>query len=667
MRTDQPTETRAQSAISADGTARNGAYLRPGGCVADLPVVAPIADRARPDGPVTTARLRRSVAAYAATVAAGSALARLAGDRRTARFGVGLAAPGAGFLAGGRPGAWAATQPAFGTSLALWLGSGNILAPLSVWLGTAVGSAAIDDDRSWPAARRVVPAVAAGVVAGGWALRERSFRRARRRREERNAHLAQVARRAQPAPVAAAQPAVPELSADELALSRFLLDRALQPVDRFEGFDNIEQFQTSSIRYQVTTIGHALSTLQYSRTPAFHGYLSEAQRNLIAKWQERICWAYWAKESVWGHLKYNPDPIPRDNIMTSGWLAYQMASYISNTGDRRYSQPASITFTHPRGQRYEYDFHSICRVLSRNFEASEFTLFPCEPNWIYALCNGYGVLPLPVHDRLYGTDYCERLLPRFRRHFEDEFMSVDGRTVGIRSSLTGFSIPAMTSVLSDCAVIWQFSPIFPDLARSLWEIVRKEWIHLPASGPVRMQLQGWDKIDTGNYKRVPATAFAAIRWAAVEMGDTELADRLAQDADAQLEPVTERGVRRYAKASVLSNAALFGAQAATPGAHRRRVSTGMPEAWMEGPVLHDARYPDVLVARAVSDGRNLELVLRPGSSAGRRRLGIARLRPGAAYTARGAVQDGVVASADGTAEIEVDLDGRLEVVLAPEA
>jgi hypothetical protein len=626
---------------------------------------------------VTTGRLRRSVATYAATVAAGSVIARLAGERRAARFGVGLMAPGAGFLAGGRPGAWAATQPAFGTSLALWLGSGNILAPLSVWLGTAAGSAAIDDDRSWPAARRLVPAAGAGVVATAYALRERGFRRARKRRDDRNAYLAQLATRAngsapanvngKAAPVAAAERvrSVPELSVDDLAFSRFLLDRALQPVDQFEGFDKIEQFQTSSVRYQVTTLGHALSMLQYTRTPAFHGYLSQAQRNLIAKWQERICWAYWAKESTWGHLKYNPDPIPRDNIMTSGWLAYQMASYISNTGDERYSQPGSITFAHPRGQRYEYDFHSICKVLARNFEDSDFTLFPCEPNWIYALCNGYGVLPLPVHDRLYGTEYCERVLPRFRKHFEDEFMSVDGRTVGIRSSLTGFSIPAMTSVLSDCAVIWQFSPIFPDLARSLWEIVRREWVRVPSSGPVEMVLQGWDKIDTGNYKRVPATAFAAISWAAVEMGDTELAERLTQDAEATLEPVTEHGVKRYAQASVLSNAAIFGGRAATPGAHRMRISSGVPAAWMEGPVLEGAAYPAVLVARAVSDGADLELVLRPGGGGGRERLGITRLRPGAAYAVRGAVQDEVVASAEGTVEIDVDLDGRLEVVLAP--
>jgi hypothetical protein len=293
-----------------------------------------------------------------------------------------------------------------------------------------------------------------------------------------------------------------ELSADELALARFAFDRALQPLDRFEGFDQIEQFQTSSVRYQLTTMGHALSGLQYAHTPAFHGYLSEAQRNLIEKWQERICWAYWAKESVWGHLRYNPDPVPRDNIMLTGWLGYQLASYVANTGDTRYSEPGSITFKHPSGQEYRYDLHSLTQALVDNFERSDFTLYPCEPNWIYALCNGYGVLPLPIHDRLFGTDYCGRVLPAFRRGFEQEFLSVDGRTIGIRSSLTGLTIPAMTSILSDAAVIWQLNPVFPDLARGLWEVLRNEWITIPSSGPVEIEMRGWDKIDVGNYKRV---------------------------------------------------------------------------------------------------------------------------------------------------------------------
>ncbi|WP_205698515.1 hypothetical protein [Conexibacter sp. SYSU D00693] len=649
-------------------------YLRPGERL-DRPPVALIPERDRPDGPVTTSRLRRSVAAYAAMAGAGAVAARVLGARPAANAALGTVLPGAGYLSAGRPVAFASTQAAFGLSLVAWLGSGNVVAPVATWAGSALHSA------RRPAARRgattAVPATAAAVLASGWAARELAHRGAVRRRDRRNARLralaADEAVSAAPrveTPKGPARPQVgPELTADELAHARWVLDRALQPVDQFEGFDKIEQFQTSSVRYQVTTLGHALSTLQFERTPAFHGYLSEAQRRLIDKWQERICWAYWAKESVWGHLAYNPDPVPRDNIMLTGWLGYQIASYASNTGDRRYEEPGSITFRHPRGQAYEHSFHSIVHALVRGFEGSDFTLFPCEPNWIYALCNGYGVLPLPVHDRLHGTDFSERVLPSFRRAFEQEFLSVDGRTVGIRSSLTGFSLPAMTSILSDCAVIWQLSPVFPDLARGLWEVVRDEWIEVPSTGPVRIAMKGWDKVDLGNYKReVPATAFSAISWAALEMGDTELAARLRADAEATLDPVVDGGVKHYRRISTLNNGALLGAFAGGVSTHRRRIAGGLPEALARGPVLDGAAYPDVLVARATSDGEDLELVLRPGrDDAGRQTLEVARLTPGRTYALRGATTEAVTAGPDGRARVDVDLDGRTEVRLVPEA
>ncbi|TML97354.1 MAG: hypothetical protein E6G10_24945, partial [Actinobacteria bacterium] len=104
-------------------------------------------------------------------------------------------------------------------------------------------------------------------------------------------------------------------------------------------------------------------------------------------------------------------------------------------------------------------------------------------------------------------------------------------------------------------------------------------MHAPEHGPVQIEMRGWDKIDTGNYRPVPATALAAISWAAKEMGDVELAERLLADADATLDPVVEGGVKRYRRASTLSNAALLGAIAAGPFTHRQRVARGMPQAW----------------------------------------------------------------------------------------
>jgi hypothetical protein len=174
-------------------------------------------------------------------------------------------------------------------------------------------------------------------------------------------------------------------------------------------------------------------------------------------------------------------------------------------------------------------------------------------------------------------------------------------------------------------------------------------------------------IDTGNYRRVPATALAAIAWAALEMGDTELADRLVADAHATLEPETVGGVKRFRKASTLSNAALMGATVANVATHRQRVARGMPLSWQIGPVLDECSYPDVLVASAISDGHDLRLVLRPGTTPSRTTIGVADLLPEQHYEVRGAVAGELVADSAGRASVEVDLGGRVELTITPRA
>ena len=630
--------------------------------------IALIPERDRPDGPVTTRRLRRTVAVYGAVAAAGTAIAITAGRRPVANFGVGLVAPGAGYLSAGKPLSYALTQPAFLASLGLWLGSGNVLAPLTVWGATAAASSR--HRVRLRAARAVVPAAAAATLTAALRVRERGFRRAVKRRDERNARLRELgATSAPPARTApatsAALPEVGELSADQLALQRYLLDRALQPVAEFGGFDRIEQFQTSSIRYQVTCAGLALAAAQYDYTPAFAGYVNAAQRNLIAKWQERVCWSYWAKESMWGHLRYNPDPVRKDNIMLTGWLGYQLASYLSNTHDPRYLSKGSVTFTHPRGSRFEYDFGSLTEALLSNFQRSDFTLYPCEPNWIYALCNGFGILPLPIHDRLYGTGYTEQILPGFRRGFENEFLSTDGRTIGIRSAWTGLTVPAMTSVISDASVIWQLAPVFPDIARRQYEILRHEWVRLNSDRTLSLDLKGWDKIDTGNYRRSSISALLWMRAAAAELGDSEVAAAAQLSIEREAPPIVAAGVRSHPGVSAQGTCGLFLASTARENSHFNRVNRGMPEQWLAGPILEDADYPEVLVARAVTDGAALDLVLRPGVGKARQTLTIGRLRAGHRYRTHGAVDAEVTADVHGNACVHVDLEERHELRIVP--
>ena len=80
-------------------------------------------------------------------------------------------------------------------------------------------------------------------------------------------------------------------------------------------------------------------------------------------------------------------------------------------------------------------------------------------------------------------------------------------------------------------------------------------------------------------------------------------------------------------------------------------------------MLAECAYPDVLVAKAVTDGHALDLVLLPGGGPVRTTLAIERLVPGRQYAVTGARVDQVDADRDGRALVEVDLGARLEVRL----
>jgi len=73
----------------------------------------------------------------------------------------------------------------------------------------------------------------------------------------------------------------------------------------------------------------------------------------------------------------------------------------------------------------------------------------------------------------------------------------------------------------------------------------------------------------------------------------------------------------------------------------------------------------VMVARAVTDGRRLDAVFQPGTRGGTYEIALAQLQPGQHYTVTGATTDSVTAGLDGTAELTVNLQGRLEFNVVP--
>ncbi len=613
---------------------------------------------------------------YGALVLAGEGLAVLARSSGVLGFGLGLIVPGGGFLAyaAGGPfrilehvGLAVLTFVLFLVALFAWFGSGNILAPPVIWLGSALVAGAMGHHETWPFAIVFVPGLVVVGTATGLFLERRNLMAARARRERRNAFLSDSRAVATPMDRATSLPVVEELSTEDLAAMRFLLDRGLQPVAEFNGFDWIEQFQTSAVRYQVMGASYALSLVHFTHLPALRGYLSTAQQNLIQKMQDHRVWRYWALENAWGNLRLDPDPMApetHDNVMYSGWYAAMIAMYASITGDDRYDRPGAITLRHPGGHEFVYDFPSVARILADNFGRSDFCLFPCEPNWIYTICNNFAGIALKTHDRLRGTDYWSTVGPIYRRKIDDEFMTVDGRLVAIRSARTGLTIPALTSVMADAGSAFYLHPLLPEIARRSWEIVRHDLLTL-TDGGVELAMRGWDLIDTGNYRRSNATTVAAVMATAVEMGDAHIAHILQQRFEADHPVVAQGGVRHHPGVSVTGHISAFNARAGRPNAMHDLVAVGVPEAWRNGPLLDDVEYPSVLVARAVSDGRALEAVLYPGNGKSRQMLGLSQLRPRCRYHCEGTVAAEVTADAAGRASVAVDLDRRTEIRLRP--
>lgn len=643
-------------------------------------------------GPVTASRWRRTALCYLALLALGTALA-WGSDPHWASFGLGLVVPGGGFLfhAGGtgaallHVGLFAGTLLLFLLALFLWVATGNIIAPVLVWLGGAIAAASMDHwagsagilsmaamCRSgalvtaafWSDARAWLPAGMLGAVGGIVLAMRRRLPWLRAERERINGYLAGKRTTITTALDSSGLPKVEPLKEEDLPLWRFLLDRSLQPVSEFKGFDRIDEFREAAKRYQVCNLSYMIGQHMYLRTPAFRGYMDQAQQNLSRKMMDHRLWSYWRLENMWGNLRSDPDPFARDNIMYYGWYGGMLGIDLVVTGNERYSRPGSIRLEHPSGKVYESSFTDICQIIRRNMAASEFCLFPCEPRWIYPICNNFGALSLKCHDRHFGTNWWEETRERYQRSLENEFVTQNGRITAIRDHYTGMTVPALTATMADAVTALFIHPVLPELARRSWEIVRHDLIRLERGG-VELKLNGWDKIDFGNYRRSLISTYALVAASAREMGDDEVADGLLARIDAEFPSEVINGVRHYKGASVSAHAVIHAARVLRGNGFHDLVSVGMPEPWRRGPLLQEASYPQVLVAGAVSDGQALSLRLAPGAGGGRFRLGLSQLRPGAEYRVIGGTESMLRADQLGTAAMHVDLDRMQDVRVLP--
>ncbi|MCH9737075.1 MAG: hypothetical protein K0U78_21400 [Actinomycetia bacterium] len=455
---------------------------------------------------------------------------------------------------------------------------------------------------------------------------------------------------------------VGELTPDDLELERYLLDLALQPIDLFDGFAHIEQYLLSALRYQLNYTCYALALAQYAYAPAFTGYLTEAQANTIEKMRDKRVWGYWAHECLIGYQRWNPDPIVFANVMYTGFFGVMLGIF-ETLNDRRFSEPGALSLRWNANTEYRYEFSSLCEAIVHNMDISRHgPLYECEPRLIYPMCNAFSLATVLMHDRLHATDFSadriDQMAQAFRTH---RYLRPDNRFMAARGPLKFFMGP---SVGNDGVMSYWLHFSMPEQATKTWENLRENLVRA-VDDDVEIDATLWETLDPGNYSRGTGVSRVSVMAAAKEHGDDELADALERSLDRRYETVRQNGARAYTGISSWGNAGHVLARFTRQNAMRDLLAGEVPEAWTTGPILAQAAYPDVLVARAVTDGRALDLVLRPGNGRGRTVLGVERLAPQHDYVVIGGVDPTVTADDSGRALVTVDLDDRREVAVRP--
>ncbi len=594
---------------------------------------------------------RRMALTYAGICITVAAAASLTGNGTSTILALGVAIPGAGFLPPLDVGAmlWTvASMAIFAVGLLLWFGTGNVLAPPLAWGGSIVAAILIRSDTSAPieAAWLLVPVVCA-LFALASAFKPRL-------RSPTPAALEQAAgARCEPAPKPRPEE---ELDPRTTSLLRLLLDRALQPVETFEGFERRDQFQTAALRYQVNFLSYAISMAQRRFLPAYVGVMREAQHRLLLKQQDLRLWRYWALESLWGHLRWSPDPVPRDNIMYTGFVLTQIALAEAALGRSIAAEGhMHLRLRHPGGEVFAYGRDDLARVLAEQYERAPWGLLACEPHWIYPLCNMITAAGLRAVDAQAGSNRWERISSRFLAGLDRDFVTADGRIVPFRSSLTGLALPMAGGAVMQAFPCLFLNAIDPGRASRQWQRLRDDLARADWA-------RAFWPIDVGNYGFSRASSLAASAAAAAEMGDGDSLVAILAMLDRECPSVTLHGIAHRPRASLWAHALELMARCGGKDA-----LSGLIEApaMANGPHLAEAPYPAVIVTSAVARGAALDLVLRPGASPASVTLRLEGLDPGRAYTTMGGIAAAFKAEMDGAAMLEFVLADRLSFTIHP--
>lgn len=622
-------------------------------------------------GPVTQSRLLRLLTIYACLMILGSLLVFFTSSHFTQTLGLGLMLPGAGFLGDGRVVFAVLSIIIFGATGVIWFGTGNVIAPPLVWLLASIFAASADggvdicitsisslsflpgvatETQAYQAAWLVYKLVGAmGIMIISLMVIRRFV--ANKQRKIDNSYLASQAGQLDKIFTATDAKPSSEMLFDDLQRLRFVLDRALQPLNEFSGFEWLDQFQTAAVRYQLNFLGYGLALTQARFTPAFAGYMHQAQINLLDKQTNYRVWSYWRLENIWGNLRSNPNPVHRENIMYTGFVALQMVLFEASSGRADFSQSRRFDLQHPAGASYACNDQYLIRQLEVEYTKSDFFLIACEPNWVYPLCNTIGASAIVGFDTLRQQSRWPQHVSAFRHALESEFLDAFGNYVPCRSDYTGLALPAFGGAMPLAMPCFFLNTIAPDLAVRQWLLLRKKLF----DKSFNFRPQEFWPIDTGNYGFSRASAYTATALAAAELGDEAVYKHCMTALEQECPSVIKDGVIHRQHASVWAHGVEIMARAVTNNGFRDMLlkPKNSPQFY-----LTDVKYPEVLVASAFIEENQLKAVLYPGSEDGIHDIAVGGLRPKGRYRIQGALSTSVVANHDGKAVFGIMLQGR---------
>ncbi len=614
-------------------------------------------------GPLTQMRQGRFILVYLSFYALAALLVFGFFNPQLSAFGHSLVLPGSGFLGG-----WSfesvdfnfdlvlffLSLAVFGGSVILWFATGNVILPPIVWALISISSSIWQSSKPNAQFESEISiiAFAIGPIFMGcmYAYRSIVLHRGKARRVRLNEQLSSGSVIVQPD----VKDGHDELSVEALQHFRLLLDRALQPVDQFEGFEWIDQFQTAAVRYQINFISYAFSLAQANYMPDFTGYLSKAQQNLRAKQENYRIWKYWRAENLWGNLRNCADPIARDNIMYSGFVGAQLA-YARQSGRREAKHLDGLQCRHGKAD-FSYSQDEIMQVLVSQYKNSDYGLLPCEPNWVYPLCNAITATAIRAHDAYEGSQYWESISDGFGQSLETEFMTPGGQLIPFRSNYTGFAPPQVGGAVMQAFPCLFLNSVLPDIAQRQWSALQ-----------IDMKSKNWRQklwpADVGNYGFSRASSYAATALAAREMGDDQTADLLLEYLDSECPKVEINGIAHHSNASLWANANAFMAKTSRQNALRTLV-TSNTQGVSQGPYLSEANPRDVLIAKAKNEAGVLTIIAYPTTSTGFKTFKISGLVPTAKYKCHENGQKVFTADQDGTQVINYPVNGRTEIMIS---